>query len=409
MEPMQAVDAEGAEHEVIQRQDGHFDRSHAASLILLAATVAIVPAVTARFGLQGFVALYSLTVLAWLRLSRASLPLRFVIPIALVLRALLLFSEPLLSGDVYRYLSDGRVLAGGGNPYTYTPTDRRINHPEIRSIYPPHAQLLFAVAHRLTLWRLLIIAFDLAAIVLLRRHALAYATFPLVLFEGTWNGHIDAIAGFWTAAAVAAAFQSGSYAAAIHSAIATGLKIIPFAAVPTLLRQAKNRARFVFMFVVALVLPTLPFVRGPIMPGFRQYATRWVFNSPLYELLFAILDRIPTKELWTHHPLRFQWLSDFVYRHLYADFLTRAVLAVIALGCIALARRASTAVAALLLCSPAIHPWYWLALAAAAIREQRRWELVALCAPFSYLLYTGTPAFVVYVLCYAVVLTCIDW
>ena len=343
--------------------------------------------------------------LAWLHLSRAYLPLRFVIPIALVLRALLLFSDPLLSGDVYRYLSDGRVLAGGDNPYAYTPTDPRINHPEIRSIYPPHAQLLFAAVHQLTLWRLLIIAFDLAAIVLLRRHGFAYATFPLVLFEGTWNGHIDAIAGVWIAAAVAAAFKSGGYAAAVHGAIATGLKIIPFAAVPTLFRQAKNRTRFILTFAIALALPILPFLRGPIMPGFRDYATRWIFNSPLYDLVFAILDRIPTKTIWTHHPLRFQSISDFVYRHLYTDFLTRAVMAVIAIGCIILARRASTAIAALLLCSPAIHPWYWLTLVGASMIEGRRWHLVALCAPFSYLIYTGTPRLVVYAFCYAIVLT----
>jgi hypothetical protein len=397
---MQAVDGERAEDEVIQRQNGRFGRSHAAALILLAAAVAFAPPATARFGFPAFVTLYSLAMTAWLTLSRASLPLRYVIPIALVLRALLLFSDPLLSGDVYRYLSDGRVLASGNNPYAYTPTDPRINHPEIRSIYPPHAQLLFAAVHQLTLWRLLIIAFDLAAIVLLRRHALAYATFPLVLFEGTWNGHVDAIAGVLVA--IALLRSSG-----IAAAFASGMKIIPFAAVPTLLRQAKHCTRFVLAFATALALPILPFLRGPLMPGFRDYATRWIFNSPLYDVVFAILDRIPTKTIWTHHPLRFQFLSDFVYRHLYTDFLTRAVMAVIAVGCIVLARRASTAIAALLLCSPAIHPWYWLALAAASMIEGRRWHLVALCAPFSYLLYTGTPKFVVYAFCYAIALTLI--
>ncbi|HJQ39355.1 MAG TPA: hypothetical protein VKB93_19615, partial [Thermoanaerobaculia bacterium] len=89
---MQAVHGERAEHEVVQRQNGHFGRSHGASLILLAAAVAFAPPATARLGFLGFVALYSLAMLAWLHLSRAYLPLRFVIPIALVLRALLLFS-----------------------------------------------------------------------------------------------------------------------------------------------------------------------------------------------------------------------------------------------------------------------------------------------------------------------------
>ncbi|HYO77749.1 MAG TPA: hypothetical protein VE010_14915, partial [Thermoanaerobaculia bacterium] len=112
------------------------------ALILLGAALALAPAATARFGFRGFVAIYACAALAWLPLVRRSLPLGVTIAIAVALRALFLFEEPQLSGDVYRYLSDGRVLWNGGNPYAYTPTDPRIHHPEIRSIYPPHAQLL---------------------------------------------------------------------------------------------------------------------------------------------------------------------------------------------------------------------------------------------------------------------------
>jgi hypothetical protein len=392
---MQAVYGERAEHDVVQRERGDFSRRHGAQLILLAATVALAPLATARLGFDGFVAIYAFAILAWLPLRKCALPLRSVIVIALVLRAFLLFDEPRLSGDVYRYLSDGRVVASGNNPYAYTPTDPRINHPEIRSIYPPHAQLLFGLVHQLTAWRLLIIAFDLVAIVLLRRHAFAYATFPPLLFEGTWNGHIDAIAGVL----LGIALLRGSGVAA---AFASGMKIIPFAGVPALLRESKNRLRFVATFAIALIAPILPFIRGPIMPGFRDYATRWIFNSPLYDILFAILDRIPTKTIWTHHPLRFQLISDFVYRHVYTDFLTRAVMATIALGLIACTRKVSSAIAALLLCSPAIHPWYWLTLVPASLIEERPWVLVALCAPFSYLLYAGSGRGVVYLLCYGI-------
>lgn len=365
-------------------------------MILLAATVALAPWATSRFGFHGFVAVYAVSAAAWLGLRALSLPLPSVLVIAVALRLALLFPAPLLSGDVYRYLSDGRVLASGHNPYAYTPSDPRINHPEIRSIYPPHAQLLFAAVHTLTGWRLLVIACDLLAIVLLRRHAFAYATFPPLLFEGTWSGHIDAIAGVLLA--IALLRTSG-----IAAALASGMKIIPFAALPSILRETQTRIHVVLTFALTLLLPILPFLGGPIMPGFRDYATRWIFNSPLYELVFAILDRIPTKEIWTHHPLRFQLISDFVYRHVYTDFLTRAVLATLATGLIFAAKRASTAIAALLLCSPAIHPWYWLVLAAASLIERRRWILAALCAPFSYLLYAGEPRMLVYVLCYAVV------
>ena len=344
------------------------------------------PFVTRQYGFRGFVAIYCVAVAAWLPLVRRTLPLAATITIAIVLRALFLFHEPALSGDVYRYLSDGRVSASGGNPYTYLPSDPRVNHPEIRSIYPPHAQLLFAVVHELTAWRLLIIAADVACIVLLRRGgALAFAACPLVIVEGAWSGHIDALA----AVLLAFAFTRRSSLAA---GFAVGLKVIPLAAIPMLFRRRMPP----LAFFAALLLPVLPFLGGPIMPGFREYATRWIFNSPLYDLVFAIVSRVPTKELWTHHPLRFELVSDFVYRHVYPDFITRAILGVVALAAIVIARRGTTAIAALLLCSPAIHPWYWLTLVPLALMERSRWLYVAVVMPLSYLLYAGVPAWIVY-------------
>lgn len=385
---MEAVDRQHPEDEGVRDQDDGFGGTHAAALILLAGSVLLAP----RF----FIIAYAVAALAWLRLRRATLPLRRVLLIAIALRAPLFLTEPLLSGDVYRYLWDGKVLASGINPYAFAPDDPRlahlrepwhgrINHPELRTIYPPHAQLLFALVHRLQWWRLLIVCGDLIAIVLLRRHGLAYATFPLLLFEGTWSGHVDALA------AALMARLSG-----VTVALAAGLKVIPIAAVPALLRR-----RFAIAFLPALIVPVLPFLRGPIMPGFRDYATRWIFNSPLYDAIVAIIARIPTKEIWTHHPLRFASISDVVYRHLHPDFLTRAVMATLAVAGIALAGRSITrALAALIICSPAIHPWYWLVLVPSALRERSRWLHVALCAPFSYLLYDGAPEALVYALCY---------
>ena len=356
---------------------------------------------------------YPLAIAGWLLARRATLPISAVLAIAIALRALLLFPTPLLSNDVYRYLRDGRVAASGINPYAEAPNDPRINHPEIPSIYPPHAQMLFVLTvipsvvegsvrvgraalttHPdpstplgMTSWRLLVIVFDLLAILALRRHgfAFAYATFPPLLFEGAWSGHIDAIAGAFVAFAM---LRDSGFAAGF----ATGLKIIPGAAAPALFLRARNRVRFVIAFIATLIIPALPFIGRPFMPGFRDYATRWIFNSPLYDAVFAIVDRIPTKEIWTHHPLRFHVISDVVYRHVYPDFITRAILLVIACGLIAAAGRSvSKAIGALLICSPAIHPWYWLALAPAAMLENSAWLYVALCAPFSYLLYDGVP------------------
>ena len=45
---------------------------------------------------------------------------------AALLRLAFVVQTPTLSGDVYRYIWDGRVQAAGVNPYRYTPTDAHL-------------------------------------------------------------------------------------------------------------------------------------------------------------------------------------------------------------------------------------------------------------------------------------------
>jgi hypothetical protein len=170
---------------------------------------------------------------------------------ALAYRLLLLFSQPILETDYYRYLWDGRVTLAGLNPYHYSPweidnarnifTDppaellaldalhrqtpavdaifERVHYREVPTAYPPLAQLIFAAAVLLTpaaapvevqvlIWKLFVVAFDLATlallVALLRRMGLpvtwclAYAWCPLALKEFANSGHFDAIAIFCT-------------------------------------------------------------------------------------------------------------------------------------------------------------------------------------------------------------------
>ena len=65
---------------------------------------------------------------------------------AILFRLTLLFSEPGLSDDIYRYVWDGRVFANGINPFLYPPTSDalaflrddalypRINHPDLPTL-----------------------------------------------------------------------------------------------------------------------------------------------------------------------------------------------------------------------------------------------------------------------------------
>ena len=138
---------------------------------------------------------------------------------AVAMRLALLFVEPYLSSDIYRYIWDGRVQAAGINPYRYVP-----NAPELAqlrdaaifplinrasyapTIYPPAAQAIFLALTRLgesvLVMKLGLLALEAAAmaaiIALLQRQrapltrVAAYAWHPLPVWEIAGNGHVEA-------------------------------------------------------------------------------------------------------------------------------------------------------------------------------------------------------------------------
>ena len=137
---------------------------------------------------------------------------------ALLMRLALLFVEPYLSTDIYRYVWDGRVQAAGINPYRYVPSAPELAHlrdaaifPNINradyavTIYPPAAQAIFLAVTRLgesvVAMKLGLLAFEAATVAallaLLRRlgspatRIAAYAWHPLPVWEIAGSGHVD--------------------------------------------------------------------------------------------------------------------------------------------------------------------------------------------------------------------------
>src|SRR5437867_4243675 len=80
-----------------------------------------------------------------------------VLAVAVPARLALLPTAPSLSGDLYRYVWEGRVLLHGGNPYRQSPDDpwlaplrdheiyANVNHKNLATIYPPLAEAGFAL------------------------------------------------------------------------------------------------------------------------------------------------------------------------------------------------------------------------------------------------------------------------
>lgn len=190
--------------------------------------------------------------------------LALILSFAAVLRLSLLFAPPYLSTDIYRYIWDGRVQSAGINPYRYVPDSEalaglrdEVIYPSINradyapTIYPPVAEaILFGitrVSESVTWMKLAMIAFEGVAVWMLVKllvlfelptdRVLIYAWNPLVLWEFSGSGHLDAIAIAFLAAALWARKRDVAVLVGVTLACATLVKVYPILIFPALYRR----------------------------------------------------------------------------------------------------------------------------------------------------------------------------
>jgi alpha-1,6-mannosyltransferase len=138
---------------------------------------------------------------------------------AALLQLAFVVQVPALSGDVYRYIWDGRVIGASFNPYLHVPADpalKALRDPEqyrlidkrdyAVTIYPPVAEGIFAlvtqISTRVAAMKLAMVLFEAAAVFamaqLLSRLGrppgllIAYLLHPAPIWEMAGNGHVYA-------------------------------------------------------------------------------------------------------------------------------------------------------------------------------------------------------------------------
>ncbi|HMG32870.1 MAG TPA: glycosyltransferase family 87 protein [Blastocatellia bacterium] len=145
-----------------------------------------------------------------------------VLGFALVFRLTLVWQQPYLSDDVYRYVWDGRVQAAGINPYSYVPEDPQLARLRDADIfakipaldrrwitpYPPAAQLAFRAVYLIrpssvTAFKSASVFSDMLAIAALMfalkrigdnpARAVVFAWHPLLIFESAHSGHVESM------------------------------------------------------------------------------------------------------------------------------------------------------------------------------------------------------------------------
>jgi hypothetical protein len=351
------------------------------AVIIVSALLALHPA--GIFGIRLYAgvfllasAIYLLLVRTILRTNVAERTVLFLVVISVVLRASFLFSIPLGSDDIYRYLWDGKVQAAGIDPYRYPPDAPElqslksgalpglVNHPEMKTVYFPYSQYLFRCSHFLSgeaVWgfKLLLLAAEILTIIALwrltaimalpRANVLLYALCPLPVIQFAYDGHLDGIGMPLLAFAVLMHMSQRRFGSMLLLGLSMGIKPVALVLVPIFALQEQKLSRRIIMMgvpIVAFGIQFIPYINSPGMfEGLLKFSRHWTFNGVAFELVNAIVA------------------DNFPSRMICAGLLLLSLLAVYIIRLRPITRM-YLAVLALLLFSPVVHPWYicWLAV-----------------------------------------------
>jgi hypothetical protein len=250
----------------------------------------------------------------------------WILFVGLVARIFFFPPHAIQETDFYRYFWDGQAVLQGANPYRLSPqeayllsekpavrgdpqvepTFEYINFPDVKTIYPPFAQYLFAFSQMLSPWSVwgwkgMIFAADAMIVVILtallgrlklkREWIVLYAWSPLILKEFHNNLHLDIFALLFVCLmiyGVSRKWTSFSFAAL---ACAVAVKWFALILLPLLLRVTwKTPGQAVFhasLFGGTMVLFYLPFVPAghALWDGLITFSLLWKVNAGVFHLI----------------------------------------------------------------------------------------------------------------------------
>ena len=362
---------------------------------------------------------------AWRLARRDHRTLQVALGAALLFRLVATAGQPALSDDVYRYMWDGQVQLHGVHPYRHAPADEslsalrdddweRINHPELKTIYPPLSQLVFLLLAALDAgpvgFKLAMGLVDFGVVLLLLRllrrqrlppeRVLLYAWNPLAVMESAGSGHLEPLGIFCVLLAIVWAVEGRNRFSAVALAAGVQVKLLPIVLAPGHARRVGVAASV--LFVVVLGVLWLPYLAtGPAVgSGLYAYAERWEHNASVYAGVQALMERVDTA---ARLGPGVRWLQDRVggdavwerlYRYVWPREVARLLsgLALVLWSLWLVSRRLADPVresllvlGAVLVLAPTVHPWYVLwVLPLAAARRSWGWLAFSATVPLAY-------------------------
>ena len=310
-------------------------------------------------------------------------------------RVLFLFSTPILENDYHRYFWDGAVVAGGMNPYEYSPEEvaegagneklkelrrlygdtlEKVNHPHVKTIYPPVSEFLFAVSHKIspmgiTAWRILLMVFDLVTLGLLlaslkklgipRQYSIIYWWNPLLVKEIFNSLHMDVLAFPFVLGAILLFLCERKRLWPLILSFAVGVKLWPallFGMFLNPLKEKRQTLLQVLIFAAAVLIIFFPMVAFKLdsTSGIVAYGKSWQNNSPFFTAVLSGWEFV--LEAFDIHPGHAHTHSRI---GLVAILLAWKFYVVFRCGFLGLHRKALLIIGGVFLLAPAQFPWYY--------------------------------------------------
>ncbi|MFC1851290.1 hypothetical protein ACFL27_13925 [candidate division CSSED10-310 bacterium] len=299
-----------------------------------------------------------------------------IIMAGIIARLTLVFQEPIASDDIYRYIWDGKVQAHFINPYKYSPLDSEItflysskfpetiNHPEMKTVYPPLAEWFFLLGYCFSGenplgFKILLLLAEIVSMLLLVLllkelkypvvNVAYYALCPLPIIQFMIDGHVDALAFPFLLLAFYFYLKKdiAKSAAALGGAIV--VKLLPLIFIPALIRTVRGiivKAKVLLIPIAIVFLTYVPYfiTHGSPLESLRIFSSTFYFNGILFNIILPI--------------------SDNIVAHRIVGSLFLVCLIFIYFKNLALLPKMYLTLFAFFLCSPAVHPWYltWLVL-----------------------------------------------
>ena len=293
-----------------------------------------------------------------------------IITSGILARLILIPAYPVVENDFYRYLWDGAVTANGVNPYKYSPKEaleensesevrevlnklvkesgeiiHGINHPQIRTIYPPISQLIFALCYFIFPWKIwglkvFFLLFDFAALFLffklLKKYdkpvifIFLYWLNPIIIHEFYAGAHMDVLLVPFLLLILFFAISNSNFPSSLFISIAAGIKLWPVIFIPVIFRnlwQEKKKLLFYLFLTAAIMLIIFTPVFLTVFDrslGFVVYAQSWTNNDAVFQILLIIVKQL--REIFGIQSIgSFQltrWLTGILFT-IFLFFITR--------------------------------------------------------------------------------------